>query len=258
MPGLLEARHLTVVAGGAVLVDGVDLEIGEWEIVGLFGPAGSGKTAVLDALTGMAPRPERGVVRHRGVEVTALAPHRLARRGVARTWERAGMFPTLTVMQSILTAQHAHAGYGIVAGMVGGPASFAEEAELRSDGEEILYFLGLLPVADRIVGHLPEPTRRMCDLATALALDPDVLLLDEPTAGMNAEDRRRFGRILSFLRDSLSVTVLVAAREPAGLLDACDFLYVLEAGRVVANGEPATVRAGDALARAYGGHGGAA
>ena len=142
--------------------------------------------------------------------------------------------------------------------MAGGPASFGEEAELRQNAEEVLYFLGMLPLADRIVGRLPEPTRRMCDLATALATDPDLILLDEPTAGMSAEERERFGRILAFLRDSLNLTILAAAREPAGLLGVCDFAYVLEAGRVVAGGEPAAIRSGAALARAYGGRRGAA
>jgi branched-chain amino acid transport system ATP-binding protein len=258
MPGVLEGRDVTVVARGATILDGVTVEVGEWEIVGLFGPAGSGKTTVLDVLTGAMDPPASGVIRLRGADVTGFASSRLARLGIARTWERPGMFPTLTVMQSILTAQHLHAGYATVAGMLGGPASFSEEAELRRNGEEILDYLGMLPVADRVVERLPEPARRMCDLAMALAMDPDVVLLDEPTGGMSAQERSRFGRILAYLRDSLNLTVLVASREPAGLLDVCDFAYVIEAGRVVGSGERAAIRSGRVLAAAYGGERGAA
>ena len=252
MTGILEGRDLTVRSPGRTVLDGVDVDVGEWEIVGVFGPASGGKTTIVDALTGFVV-PQGGTVRYRGAEVTFLAPHRLARMGISRTWERIGAFPSLTVLQNLLTAQHAHAGYGVLSGIVGGPSSFAEEGELRRNAEEILSFLGMLPLADEMTGRLPEPARRMCDLAMALATDPDVVLLDEPTAGMSWEERARFGHLLRDVRDSLNMTFLVAAREPAGLLDVCDFAYVVQAGRVLASGEPPEIRAGPELARAYGG-----
>jgi branched-chain amino acid transport system ATP-binding protein len=257
MTAVLEGGDLVARYGGATALDAVDVAVGEWEIVGVFGPAGSGKTAVLDALSGSAPL-EEGAVFLRGTDVTAVPAFLRARLGIARTWEATMAVRSRTVMHNLLTAQHAHAGYNALAGMLGGPASFGEEAELTRNAQEILDFLGMLPLAEIVVQQLSEQTWRMVDLAMALATDPDVVLLDEPTLGMSAEERIRFGRILAFLRDSLNLTVLVAAREPAGLLDVADYAYVMEAGRVVAQGDGGSVRDGDALLGVYGGGHGAA
>lgn len=239
MPFVLETRDISLVRGGLPVLGGVEVEVGEWEIVGLVGASGAGKTAFVDCVSGLV-EPDGGSVRIRGEDVTGLSAHRRVGLGMARTWQGLAADPSSTVMENVLTAQHQHTRYSPVGGILGGPASFLEEEELRENAEEILFFLGLLPVAGELVGELPTGMRRFCDLAMALATDPDLLVLDEPVLGMSRDEAGRLGEILRFLRDSLNLTTLFTDRslELAGV---CDFVYVLSAGTVLAKGKPGEI-----------------
>jgi branched-chain amino acid transport system ATP-binding protein len=171
--------------------------------------------------------------------------------GLARTWQNLGVIPSLTVLENVLTAQHAHVRYGPLAGMLGAPRSFTEEAALRLDAEEILDFLGLLPVAGERVGGLPYGTQKLCDLAMALATDPDVLLLDEPSSGMGPEEARELGETLRFLRTSLNLTILMIEHHVPLVVDVCDYVYVLNFGKLLARGEPSEIQEHPEVVAAY-------
>jgi branched-chain amino acid transport system ATP-binding protein len=250
MSTVLEVRDMSIRFGGLRALDGVDVDVGEWEIVGLIGPNGAGKTTFFDCLMSIY-RPDRGTVRYRGKDVTRAPTHRKAAMGMGRTWQNLGVIPSLTVLENLVTAQHAHVRYGGVWGMLGSPRSFAEEAQVRLNAEEILDFLGLLPVAGQRVGGLPYGTQKMCDLAMALATDPDVLLLDEPSSGMGPEEAHQLGATLRFLRDSLNLTILMIEHHVPLVVDLCDYVYVLNFGELLAKGEPQEIQRHPEVIAAY-------
>ena len=250
MTRALEVKGLTARRGGIRALDSVDVEVGEWEIVGLVGPDGAGKTTLLDTVTGVV-RPARGTVHLRGIDVTGLPPHRRTAMGLARTWEDHGAVPTLTLMENLLTAQHGHIRYSSIGGMVGSPWTFFEERELRHDAEEILEFLELWDLRNRPAGRLSLALRRRLDVALALATDPTLLLLDEASTGLGPEETRELGRTLSVLRSELGLTVLLAEHDARMALEVCDYVYVLNSGRVLAKGPPEAIREEAQVAAAY-------
>ena len=250
MAQVLEVRDMSIRFGGLQALDGVSVDVGEWEIVGLIGPNGAGKTTFFNCLMNIY-KADRGTVVYRGTDVTKLPTHRKAAMGIGRTWQNLGVISTLTVIENVLTAQHAHIRYGALGGMVGGPGSFAEESELRLNAEEILDFLGLLPLAGERVGGLPYGTQKMVDLAMALATDPDLLLLDEPSSGMGPEEAHQLGETLRFLRDSLNLTILMIEHHVPLVVGLCDYVYVLNFGRLLAKGEPAEIQQHPEVIAAY-------
>jgi branched-chain amino acid transport system ATP-binding protein len=250
MTQILEVRDMTIRFGGLQALDAVDIDVGEWEIVGLIGPNGAGKTTFFNCLMSIY-KPDRGTTRYRGKDVTRAPTHRKAAMGIGRTWQHLGVIPSLTVLENVLTAQHAHVRYGAISGMLGSPRAFAEEAELRLNAEEILDFLGLLPVARERVAGLPYGTQKMCDLAMALATDPDILLLDEPSSGMGPEEAHELGETLRFLRDSLNLTILMIEHHVPLVVDLCDYVYVLNFGKLLAKGEPREIQEHPEVIAAY-------
>jgi branched-chain amino acid transport system ATP-binding protein len=241
MTRMLDARDISLRFGGLQALQDVSVEVGEWEIVGLIGPNGAGKTTFFNVLTGIYT-PDRGSVRFSGRGVTNMPPHHRVKLGIGRTWQNLGVVPTLSVLENVVTAQHAHVRYGALAGVVATPGSFMEERELRRNAEEILDFLGLLPVARELVGGLPYGTQKLCDLAMALATDPVMLLLDEPSSGMGPEEAQRLGETLTFLRDSLNLTILMIEHHVPLVVGVCDYVYVLNFGKLLARGEPDEIK----------------
>ena len=250
MTQVLEIRNTSIRFGGLQALDGVDIDVGEWEIVGLIGPNGAGKTTFFNCLMSIY-KPDKGKVVYRGRDVTRDPTHKKAAMGLGRTWQNLGVIRDLTVLDNVLTAQHAHVRYGAISGMLGSPPTFSEEKELRRNALEILEFLGLLPVAGELVGGLPYGTQKMCDLAMALATDPDVLLLDEPSSGMGPEEAHQLGETLRFLRDSLNLTILMIEHHVPLVVGLCDYVYVLNFGKLLAKGEPKEIQQHPEVVAAY-------
>lgn len=250
MTQVLEIRDVSIRFGGLQALDGVDLDVGEWEIVGLIGPNGAGKTTFFNCLMSIY-KPDRGKVVYRGKDVSKVATHQKASMGIGRTWQNLGVIGDLSVLENVMIAQHPHVRYGPTAGMLGSPPSFVEEGELRLNAEEILDFLGLLPVAKEAVGGLPYGTQKMCDLAMALATDPDILLLDEPSSGMGPEEAHQLGDTLRFLRDSLNLTILMIEHHVPLVVSLCDYVYVLNFGKLLAKGEPKEIQRHPEVVAAY-------
>jgi branched-chain amino acid transport system ATP-binding protein len=250
MTQVLEVKDVSIRFGGLQALDGVDIDVGEWEIVGLIGPNGAGKTTFFNCLMSIY-KPDKGKVVYRGTDVTKVQTHRKAAMGIGRTWQNLGVIRSLSVLENVMTAQHAHVRYGALSGILGSPTSFSEEREVRANAMEILDFLGLARVAKELVGGLPYGTQKMCDLAMALATDPDILLLDEPSSGMGPEEAHQLGETLRFLRDSLNLTILMIEHHVPLVVGLCDYVYVLNFGKLLAKGEPKEIQKHPDVIAAY-------
>ncbi|MBI4259803.1 MAG: ABC transporter ATP-binding protein [Actinobacteria bacterium] len=250
MSAMLEVRDMSIRFGGLQALEGVDLDVGEWEIVGLIGPNGAGKTTLFNCMTGIYG-PDTGTVAYRGQDLTELPTHRRVAMGMGRTWQNLGVVRSLTVLENVLTAQHAHAGYHPISGILGLPATFVHETQARRDAREILDFLGLLSIANERVGDLPYGTQKLCDLAMALATDPEILLLDEPSSGMGPEEAHHLGETLRFFRDALNLTILMIEHHVPLVVGVCDYVYVLNFGRILARGLPEDVQRHPEVIAAY-------
>src|SRR5207248_9818991 len=180
---VLEAVELSVRFGGLQALSDVSLKVDEFEIVGLIGPNGAGKTTAFNCIPGFY-RPQSGRVFFKDDDVSELGPHSRAALGMGRTFQQVGLVKSTSVLDNLLTAQHTHVEYGAVAGMLGSPVSFQAERVLRRRADSILEILGLGHLRDSPVQGLPYGTLKRVESATALATDPDVLLLDDPSAGM--------------------------------------------------------------------------
>jgi branched-chain amino acid transport system ATP-binding protein len=247
---VLEVRDLTIRFGGLTAIDGLNLSVDEWEIVGLMGPNGAGKTTAFNCITGFY-KPTEGQVFYRGNEVTKVPPHKKAAMGIGRTFQNVGMVKSETALENLLTAQHTRAGYGAIQALTGSSAVRQREKDLTKHAEAILDLLGLGDIRDRRIGGLPYGTLKLLELGCALATDPDVLLLDEPSSGMGPEESHELGDRLLALRQELGVTMLLIEHHVPLVTAVCDYVYVLNFGKLLAEGDPDHVRNHPEVVAAY-------
>jgi branched-chain amino acid transport system ATP-binding protein len=247
---VLEVRDLTIRFGGLTAVDGLSLAIDQWEIVGLMGPNGAGKTTAFNCITGFY-KPDRGHVLFHDRDVTSLPPHRKAALGMGRTFQNVGMVKSETALENLLVAQHIRAGYAAALGIVGASSARAREKELVAHAEEILELLGLSDIRDRRIGGLPYGTLKLLELGCVLATDPELLLLDEPSSGMGPEESEELGARLLDLRRELGLTILLIEHHVPLVTAVCDYVYVLNFGRLLAEGEPERIRSHPEVISAY-------
>jgi ABC-type branched-subunit amino acid transport system ATPase component len=215
--------------------------VGPGEIVGLIGPNGAGKTTLINVISGVL-RPESGSVRLFGWEVADLPPEFRTAFGLARTFQDARLFGGLTVVETVQVAMTYRRRVGMLSAMVAAPWARATEATSRRDAEEVVERFGLTPWADALTSELSTGTRRICDLATQVAAEPKVLVLDEPTAGVAQREAEAFGPLLRRIRDELDCSVLIVEHDMPLLMGVCDRVYAMEAGKVVAEGTPQQIR----------------
>ena len=247
---VLEVRDLTMRFGGLTAVDSLNLKVDEWEIVGIMGPNGAGKTTAFNCITGFY-KPTRGHVFYRGRDVTKMPAHRKAALGLGRTFQNVGMVKSETALENLLTAQHTRTGYGPLKGITGAGTVRQREKELRAHADAILELLGLEDIRDRRISSLPYGTLKLLELGCALATDPDVLLLDEPSSGMGPEESDELGERLLALRQELGVTMLLIEHHVPLVTAVCDYVYVLNFGRLLAEGDPDHVRNHPEVIAAY-------
>jgi branched-chain amino acid transport system ATP-binding protein len=247
---VLETRGLSIRFGGVQAARDVSISVGEWEIVGIIGPNGAGKTTTFNMITGFY-RPDQGSVWYRGRDVTDLPVHERAALGMGRTFQNVGLVKGSTVRDNLLTAQHLQARYGTVAGFAGLPETFEDERTLRRRADAILDLLGLGSYAHLQVAGLPYGVLKRVELATVLATDPDVLLLDEPTSGMGPEEAHQFGDTLLELRREYGLTVVMIEHHVPLVVAVCDYVYCLNFGELLAEGLPEDVRNHPEVVTAY-------
>jgi len=247
---VLETRDLSIRFGGLQALDGVDVNVNEWEIVGLIGPNGAGKTTFFNCVMNVY-NPTRGQTFFRGEDITTLPTYKRVGLGIGRTFQNIGLVKSLTVLENMLIAQHHKVSYTAVSGMFGLPATWQEEKALRENALEILHFMGLLEHRDERVSRMPYGLQKLTEIAAVLASDPDFLMLDEPTSGMSPEEAHAFGDLLLKLRAELNLTVLMIEHHVPLVVRVCDYVYVLNFGKLLAEGKPAAIQKHPEVVAAY-------
>ena len=247
---LLEVRDVHVSFGGLKAVDGADLVVPEGKIVGLIGPNGAGKTTLFNAISGFVT-PQSGAFKLRGADIAGLAPHARAQAGLGRTFQLVGLAKRLSVHQNLLLAQHARANYGLVASLAYLPRAGRTEAELEARATEALEAIGFGEFADRPINQLSGGQQRIVEIACALMNAPDLLMLDEPSAGMAPGVIESLALRLRQLRDELGRTILIIEHHIPLVMDVCDEVWVMASGATLAHGSPAEVLARNDVIEAY-------
>jgi branched-chain amino acid transport system ATP-binding protein len=247
---VLEVDNLGIRFGGLQALEAVTFKADEYEIVGLMGPNGAGKTTAFNCITGFY-EPSTGTVSYRGRDITPLRPDQRAALGIGRTFQQVGLVRTMTVLENLMTAQHARIRYSAGEGMIGLPNSLGEERLLQRRALEVLDFMGIEHLAYTKLGGLPYGTLKMVEASAVLATDPDLLLLDEPSAGMSPEESHEFGELLLEIRRQLGVTIVMIEHHVPMVVAVCDYIYVLNFGRLLAQGLPEEIQSHPEVISAY-------
>ena len=247
---VLETRGCSIRFGGVQAASDVSISIGEWEIVGIIGPNGAGKTTTFNIITGFYT-PNEGTVWFKGVDVTKLGVDERTALGMGRTFQNVGLVKGSSVRENLKSAQHLRADYGAAAGMLGVPRTFRTERELQARADLLLEILGLADVAEARVASLPYGMLKRVELATVLATDPDVLLLDEPSSGMGPEEAHQLGDTLLELRREFALSIAMIEHHVPLVVRVCDYVYCLNFGQLLAEGKPDEVRNHPEVVRAY-------
>ena len=234
---VLDASHITVRFGGLTAVDDASLHVDRGTIVGLIGPNGAGKTTLFNAISGLI-RPTTGTVHLMGDDVSSLPAHERARRGLARTFQQVGLSKDQTVLENMLLAQHVVAGYGVGAALASSRHAVRAEDEMAERARQAIRSLGFAGREDVPVRLLSGGQQRIVEVGCALLADPTLLMLDEPSAGMAPAVVESLADRLRELRDQLGRTVLLIEHNVPLVLDVCDYVYVLNFGRILAGGSP--------------------
>jgi ABC-type branched-subunit amino acid transport system ATPase component/ABC-type branched-subunit amino acid transport system permease subunit len=241
VPALLEARDVSVDFGGVAALDDVSLEVRRGEIVGLIGANGAGKSTFFNAVSGLVRF--TGSIRYRGVELRGRSPSERSALGVARTFQDLGLVRAETVAENVLLAQTWLATYDAATGILGLGSALATERELRRRAGLALELFGLDHLRDERLGDLPYGTMRIVEIASAVAAGPDLLLLDEATAGLGPEESHALGDRFLAVRDELGLTLVVVEHHVPLIARVCDYAYCLESGALIAEGKPDDVTA---------------
>ena len=247
---LLEVKHMTRRFGGLVAVNDVSFAVEQGEIFGLIGPNGAGKTTLFNLITGLTP-PSSGDLAYRGSNITRLKPHEIAALGIARTFQNIRLFGNLTALENVLVSQHVHTHSGVFSGVVGLPGARREEQRARQQALELLRMVNLADRAYVRARNFPYGDQRRLEIARALALEPEVLLLDEPSAGMNASEKTALTGFIRELREKFSLTVVLIEHHVPMVMNLCDRIAVLNFGQLIALGAPGAVQNDPAVIEAY-------
>jgi len=235
---------------GVKAIDGVSFTVERSELFAIIGPNGAGKTSIFNVLSGVY-RPQSGRVEFAGAPVLGRRPHQLARRGLARTFQNVELFANLTVLENLMLGRHHHLGYGPLAAVVWlGRARRAELAH-RERVEEIIDFLELEEWRRLPVGMLPYGVQKRVELGRALAMEPKLLLLDEPVAGMNLEETEDMARYILDIREELDIPIILVEHDMGLVMDLADRVLVVDFGRPIATGKPSEIQHHPDVIRAY-------
>jgi branched-chain amino acid transport system ATP-binding protein len=246
----LEVQGVSIAFGGLKAVSGLSLALPAGGLHGLIGPNGAGKTTAFNLITGVY-RPDSGDVRLGGRSMVGLRPSAIAAAGMARTFQNIRLFGEMSVRDNVLVAARASMRTGLLAALLRTPAHLAEEAALHARAGELLAFMGLEARAEEQARSLPYGDQRRLEIARALALSPKVLLLDEPAAGMNPQEKVALAELIRRLRDRFEVAVLLIEHDMGLVMGICEHLTVLDHGEVIAAGTPAEVQRHPKVIQAY-------
>ena len=246
---LLETKGLHRFFGGLHAVNDVSITVSQGAIKGVIGPNGAGKTTLFNLIAGTI-QPHNGEVIFRDKKITALKPHAVAGRGIARTFQTTKLFSNMTVLENVMMGRHSRTRCGFISGMLNLPRTWREDKQTKEKALSILKDLGLAEYALETASNLPFGRQRLVEFARALAMEPLLLLLDEPAAGLNIYETKELARLILWIRDR-GVTCLVVEHDMSLVMAICDDVVVLDQGRKIAEGPPRAVQRNPEVIRIY-------
>lgn len=253
---ILETRGVTKRFGGLSAVDNVTIQIPEGSIYAIIGPNGAGKTTLYNCITGFYPSDE-GDMLFQGKSLVGLTPDRITQKGISRTYQNIRLFPAMTALENILVGAHPRLKSTYFDALFHTPRQRAEEGEALQKAQDLLNFVGLKGKGDLLARNLPYGEQRRLEMARALANDPKIILLDEPTAGMNPNESVTMMRFIETLRDDLGITILLIEHDMKVVMGISEYIYVLDFGQLIAKGTPGEIQKNPQVIESYLGRGAA-
>ncbi len=247
---LLQVRNMIHDFGGLRAVSDYNLEVGCGQIRGLIGPNGAGKTTVFNLITGIY-KPSEGEIFLEGRKIDGLPPHRIASLGVGRTFQNLLLWRHMTVLEHVKMAHYSKIRYGLFGAFFGTPARHREEAEIDAKAVRLLDRMGIRHLADQVVLNLPYGAQRRVEMARALATEPRILLLDEPTAGMNPEELVQIMEIIRRVHEEFGLSILLIEHRMKVVMELCETVQTLDFGAVIAEGTPEEIQNNPRVIDAY-------
>lgn len=247
---LLEVRDIHLSFKGVKAVDGVSFTVDDGELFAIIGPNGAGKTSLFNSIN-QVYHPQEGDILWKGESLMGLKPNVTAERGIARTFQNIALYPHMTVLENILTGRHVRMRSGWIAGALWVGKAKSEEIENREIVESIIDFLEIEQWRKYPVGLLPYGIQKRVELGRALAMDPELLMLDEPVAGMNLEETEDMARFILDVQDELHIAIILVEHDMGLVMDIADRVLVLDFGQQIATGKPAEVQANPNVIKAY-------
>jgi branched-chain amino acid transport system ATP-binding protein len=238
---ILEIDNISLAFGGVVALQAVSFDVREYEIRAIIGPNGAGKSSMLNVINGVY-HPQRGSVRFKGARRHHVDPHEAARQGIARTFQNIALFRGMTVLDNIMTGRNLRMKSNFLQQAVYWGAARREELEHRAKVETVIDFLEIQHIRKTPVGRLPYGLQKRVELARALAAEPELLLLDEPMAGMNLEEKQDMSRFILDVNDQMGTSIVLIEHDMSVVMDLSDRVVVLDYGRKIADGTPEEVR----------------
>lgn len=254
MENLLEVKNLSRHFGGLTAVSNVSFDIKQGELIGLIGPNGAGKTTLFNLLTGVY-EPSEGLIEMnvdgKRTQIGGLPPYKITALGVARTFQNIRLFKSMTALENVKVAMHKNTRYGVLSGILRAPQYYSEERWIEEKACEYLKVVGLYGKRNEMATSLPYGEQRRLEIARALAIQPQLLFLDEPAAGMNPQETADLTNLIHKIRDKYNLTIILIEHDMSLVMKVCERIFVLDYGKLIANGVPEEIKNNEFVIKAY-------